>query len=364
MAYNINDRLTRLTKRRDPEDLILNSSRRVEDFQKRSSNKATQYTLGAMQAVDDRYTEISMEEAAKVEQHLVAGLAEYSETASYRLQGSVPLDVHIKGKSDVDLLVIHGLYLRRAECANSRKSYFSYTGAGSIELDVASLRAKCEEKLERRFHGATVDKSAAKSIKLTGGAFRRDVDVVPSAWFDTAEYQTQLNEKYRGVEILNKEKFDLVRNYPFLYNAKVEERDYFTLGGAKRAIRLLKNIKSDSEANIELSSYDIGSLIYHCPQNYITAQMGNELLILAGVDLWLTELCENWDTTLALKTPDETRAIIDSVEKKHGLVALASEVGNLTREVEFEWVGRNALDRPDRSIILKNLRGAYIPLAA
>lgn len=42
--------------------------------------------------------------------------------------------------------------------------------------------------LERRFWGAKVDKTPAKSIALSEGAFRRKVDVVPANWLDTATY--------------------------------------------------------------------------------------------------------------------------------------------------------------------------------
>jgi len=364
MARTIHDRLDRLTNRRDPEAVIALSENRVESFQKRSSNKATQYALGIMQAVDQRYTQISHEEAERVERNVTAGLAETNDTATCRMQGSVPLDVHIRGRSDVDLLVILDTYLRRERCDYSRKSYAPYDGAGSLQLDILALRRKCEEKLARVFWAAKVDTSPAKSIKLTGGAFRRDVDVVPSCWYDTAYYQQILDDKHRGIEVLDKNSFELISNFPFLYIAKIDECNTFTMGGTKMAIRLLKNMKSDSEADISLNSYDLGSLIYHCPRDYIRAFPGNDLQILAGVDRWLTELCGNYIGAVALETPDGTRKIIDSTQKWTDLGVLTAEVSALAREVEREVNGRSIYDSPDRRIILENLRNIYIPTAA
>lgn len=171
MPRNFDDRLARLRMRRmDDQNIVLNSQGFGEAYEKRATSKATKYALGAMQEVDPRSTQISHEEAEKVERNLKEGLSSEGLYPAFRLQGSVPLNVHIRGVSDVDLLVIEGVCLHRQYCEGSLKSYLPYSGVGSVADDVLLLRAKSEEVLERRFWGATVDKTPAKSIQLSDGA--------------------------------------------------------------------------------------------------------------------------------------------------------------------------------------------------
>jgi len=105
MPRDFDDRLARLRMRRmDDQNIVLNSQGFGEAYEKRVTSKATKYALGAMQEVDPRSTQISHEEAEKVERNLKEGLSSEGLYPAFRLQGSVPLNVHIRGVSDVDLL--------------------------------------------------------------------------------------------------------------------------------------------------------------------------------------------------------------------------------------------------------------------
>lgn len=126
-----------------------------------------------------------------------------------------------------------------------------------------NLRTSCESVLQAKFPAAKVDKSGSKSIALTGGSLRRKVDVVPSHWHDTAAFQQSRNKWDREVRILDKDAGRLISNRPFLHMQRIENKDVRTDGGAKKAIRLLKNIKRDSSHNIKLTSYDIAGLVWH-----------------------------------------------------------------------------------------------------
>jgi tRNA nucleotidyltransferase (CCA-adding enzyme) len=59
-----------------------------------------------MQEVDPVYTRVSIETGKRIENQLSNRLEKKEITASFRLQGSVPLNIHIKGVSDVDILTI------------------------------------------------------------------------------------------------------------------------------------------------------------------------------------------------------------------------------------------------------------------
>lgn len=69
---------------------------------------------------------------------------------------------------------------------------------------VIDLRHRLEAALKDAYPAAEVDCTGAKAIQLSGGSLRREVDVVPASWNDTAEYQRTQSEDFRGVNILDK----------------------------------------------------------------------------------------------------------------------------------------------------------------
>ena len=60
------------------------------------------YVMRAMKAVDEEYTKRTKAAGEAVKQHLRGSLI----NVSYAYQGSVMTDTHIKGASDIDLLVL------------------------------------------------------------------------------------------------------------------------------------------------------------------------------------------------------------------------------------------------------------------
>lgn len=337
MAIDYSQRLSNLRLRRNGvnEGLISlgEALQKGERYEKRAATTATRYALGAMQEVDPDYTRIGREEADRVSDALAAGLREVGSYAYYRLQGSVPLNVHIRGASDVDLLVLLGEWLTYDRDGIRANSYSAYTKSGTVLDDVIELRARCETILQRRYWESNVDTSGDKSIKLSEGSFRRVVDVVPSHWFDTKAYQSNAAEADRGVNILDKPVPTTLFNLPFLHIAKIEQKDLQTGTGAKRSIRLLKNLKADTDRKIELSSYVIAALMWHCEDALISVRPFYELSVLAGTEQYLSALASNYVYTSELQTPDSTRKIIDSSEKFTSLVDLSLEVTALTDAV-------------------------------
>ena len=235
------------------------------------------------------------------------------------MQGSVPMNVHIRGVSDVDLLEIHRVYLTYSIVGPAANTYTPLPANVSVIEEVISMRNLTEYELQKHFWGAFIDTKNAKSIQISEGSFRRKVDVVPSHWFDSDDYQRYNREVYRGVSIVNKFTKESSENFPFLFRHHIEEKSLTTNGGAKMAIRLCKNIKSDQDEDNALSSYDIASVIFHCPAAYIINHAGRELSVLAGTQRWFQELSQNRDLTEELITPDGTRKIIDDTRKWYGL---------------------------------------------
>lgn len=307
----------------------------TESYQKRANNKATRYALGAMEEVKPEYTAISVEEGTRVGKQLIARLPPHWHVEC-ELQGSVPLNVHIEGVSDVDLLVLRTDY-HIPYAASARLNSHHNQGPSAVAL-IAELRGKAHSELQIAFPRCDVDASGAKSLCMTGGSLRRKVDVVPSLWKLTSLYQAYPLKKYKGVVILDVRAGSTTDNMPFLHIDRIHTKDLITNGGTKKGIRLLKNLKDDSDDKdrITLSSYEIAGLIWSIDDRVMTVQPWAELTLLAVIQNSLQFWRENRSIAMALPTPDGTRKIIDDHSKFFGLQLLSLEVDRLAEAVAEE----------------------------
>ncbi|WP_016747537.1 hypothetical protein [Rhizorhabdus wittichii] len=372
MARDISKRISRLQNRRTGMDryIALDEAARVEvlaksmtqeRWQKRASTDKsyTRYALGAMQEVGADQTRISLDTAERIGRQLEQGFAANGRSVEFRLQGSVPLNVHIRRYSDVDLLTLDQGFLTYSNLGilAQQGRYVYPTEERSVER-LLKLRRDAEEILKAAYPAAVVDTSGSKAINVSGGSLARPVDVVPSHWYDTVDWQLSQQEADRAVTILDKNVPRTLDNWPFRHIQKVTERCHMTLGGTRKAIRLAKSVKCDAEVDgvtIHLPSFDIAGLMYHADQTLLVAGARYELAILAETQRWLDQLSRNRAQADALRTPDNTRAIIDSPAKFNGLVNLSKEIDDLLVEVAKEqapWIGLNPSFDSCRNVLL------------
>lgn len=319
---------------------VLQRSLLSESYQKRSNNPYTTYALGAMQEVGPDYTKVSIDTAERVKSQLATHLSSRGWQVDFRLQGSVPCNIHIRGVSDVDLLVLDDAFhtydiLGVAARSGTYQRSINYTPLSAL----TTLRKGVEEILTCKFYAAEVDCSGSKAVKISGGSLRRPVDVVPSHWHDTIEYQRTWAEHNRGVYILDKSIPDTVKNLPFLHIKEITDRDEISAQGLKKAIRLCKNVKSDAIEDgkkINLSSFDIASAMYHSDMSALRTGQYYELAILAEAQRHLDHLAHNHHIATTLWVPDGTRLIFDNPEKLTALNALSVELDDLLLEVAKE----------------------------
>lgn len=377
MPRDINARLENLRVRRKGVDAVnsgrvtasfaedvLRKSVIQESWQRRATSQPyTRYALGAMQAVDPAYTQKSRDEAERVAKQLREGLSVSIET---RLQGSVPLDVHIRGVSDVDLLVLRtGFHTYVTYGARALAGYYTSPTSETSLSALTSLRRESEDLLKRRYWGATVDCSGGKCIALSGGSFERPVDVVPSHWNDTVAYQSSLAEHDRGVTILNKTVPETIDNLPFTHIKRVHDRDTAYYGGLKKAIRLVKNVKNDAanEASAaKLPSFDIAALMYHADEIPLKAGYINELYILREAQRFFDWCYRNKDEASKLMTPDGSRTILNNEGKWTGLLTISTELDDLAQQVAREQGLYSS--SPTWNDIYSTLGNARVPAAA
>lgn len=352
MASNINDYLSRMRARRNGTDrlsnialderiAVLTKSLNREGWEGRVSDKPyTRYALGAMQEVSPDYTRISLETAERVGNQLKCRLEAKGHGVEFRLQGSVPLNVHIRGVSDVDLLTLdRDLFTYSVHGPKSKSGLYGPPATRTSLGVLLTLRSAIEEVLPDAFPAADVNVEGGKAVKITGGSLARPVDVIPSHWYDCVAYQVSGDEHDRAVTILDKSVPCTLDNFPFLHIKRVGDRCDAARGGLRKSIRLCKNVKADAEAEgrkIDLSSFDIASAMYYADMSMLGASWYFELSVLAETQRHLKYLSDNQEYAKTLLVPDESRKIFNAPEKLVALSKLSSEINNLLESVAKE----------------------------
>lgn len=297
-----------------------------ESWRSIQQSESVKYVVGAMQPIDPDYTANTFLQGERVKNQLEKVLL--SPPCEYEYQGSTTNDTHIKAASDIDLLVITGKYhaLEPPQIASP-----PYTG-DPIQ-DLTTLRSDAEKILRSAFYAATIDATGSKSISLVGGSLTRKVDVVPANWHNTVKYAETGYKAYRGVEIFDSHAKRRIANAPFLFNALIDYQDKQTQGGLRKAARLLKSLKYDSES-IELSSYDLVSIAYNIPLASLNVPKGHELQILNACHEYVTMLSQNPTLRDSIYVPDGHRKVfaVGHATAK-GLEQLKAELDKLSMDV-------------------------------
>lgn len=279
LASNIKQRL-------NPENLyeavdrtrILNKALRSEALGSLSYDDVDEFVYQSMKSVGQEYTDKTIQAGSMVKQHLKTGLID----VDYEYQGSVMTNTHIKGYSDIDLVCISSKFytytrmqvqnylqdyslrsklnetaIKRLEAENTGSSY-----AGNSIEDLKKIRLDSEAILLRQYDKCSI--THPKAIKITNQNLRRDVDIVTAGWYDDVRAIINGKGNYRGIALYNKATNSQENpDYPFTCIQLINDRGTYTGQRLKKMIRFLKNVRSFSDRNIDLSSFIINAICYN-----------------------------------------------------------------------------------------------------
>ncbi|KAA8474031.1 hypothetical protein BDE36_0196 [Arcticibacter tournemirensis] len=275
MNHNYRQLTENIRSRINPENIILSKTYR-DDLSGISYSDALVFIRTAMKAVEPEYTLKSKQAGERVKDHLSD-----LQRVSFEYQGSVMTNTHIKGYSDIDLLTISDKFyqpdriginqllesseqvtrLSTSSISKLKNEISAPFYQGNAEDDLRALRMECENTLETVY--SVCDKTKPKSIKIKNLNLNRDVDIVIANWYDDITSIINDKQMYRGIQVYNKETHSRGKaDFPFLSIKRINERGDETNGRIKKMIRFIKNIKSLSTKNIELSSFDINAICY------------------------------------------------------------------------------------------------------
>jgi hypothetical protein len=258
-----------------------------------------------MEPMDAAYTATSMEEANRVAKYLEV-------RTDTRLQGSVTTNTHIRYHSDLDILTINREFVTH-ETTDPSQSYLppGFDPIAALRLQ----RINSRDAIRSNFPAVSIDETRSRALTLTGGTLKRKVDVVTTNWYDTDDYKRHNAEVLRGVQLLDISLNTRVVNKPFIHQALINHKGNETNDGAKRAMRLLKTLRVDAASKIDISSYDICSIVWHMQNGQLPAGDGFSLINARNVEDFLWKICENNGAIgRTLRVPNGTRNIVDAAE--------------------------------------------------
>lgn len=319
----MSDRYQRLLRRRAPleERALLKFAEAYE----KTPGEATRYLLGAMRAVDSQYTKRMVEQGDRVENQLDTRLKPLYPYLGFRRQGSVSNLTHIRYYSDVDVLVIIDKFVTLEP---PQRPDVPYTGVPTDDL--LELRKLCARELVNAFPQARINDEGTTCIVIDEGSLKCPVDVVPSNWYDTNAYANGQGAHTRGVMVLNKKEMTRAKNYPFLFNFRLDTHDRARMGAPRMLIRLLKSVRADleeeSSRELKLSSFDICSLVYRMPDIYLQVNLHHPLDIVRNLLAWIDRVVQVQPLRDALMVVDDSRIIFDTPEKGPALRMLHAEL--------------------------------------
>jgi hypothetical protein len=307
------------------------------------------YVRYAMKGVEKEYTQKSKLAGERVQNHLKEKLTD----VVFRYQGSIMTNTHIRGASDIDLLVICDkfytfdrstletvlkteslkvqLYSSQVQKIENEINNAGYSG-NAID-DLKKNRRESEGKLLEKYD--ICDICHPKAIKITNQNLNRDVDVVIANWYDNLTAVLKDKESnYRGIQVYNKNT-DSKGNpdYPFLSISRINERSSVTVGRLKKMIRFLKNLKADSDHEINLSSFDINAICYDINVDKYIDKSFYELVPVLFFKL--KSLSENKEHSDRLKSVDGNEDIFkNKPEKLEALRKIMTEMSSILMDLK------------------------------
>lgn len=339
MNKNYSQLIESLQRRSNPENIILEKAI-SDELSTIKYNDILRYITLAMNGVEQAYTEKSKEAGERVKNHLKETLTD----VVYRYQGSVMTNTHIKGNSDIDLLVISDKFytfdragIEKALSNYNQTIYLNQTqiqklknelvggGYDTALQDLKTNRIQSENKLIDVYD--ICDISHPKAIKITNKSLNRDVDIVIANWYDNVN--SVINNKdldFRGIQVYNKQTNSKgSADYPFLSIKRINDKSTYTNGRLKKMIRFLKNVKADSSKDINLSSFDFNAICYNIDVRLY--QNLTKYLLVPIVFNQLNTLATNEQMAYNLKSVDDHEYIFrDKPEKYQSLKNLMEEV--------------------------------------
>lgn len=326
MAYiDYNRRLQNVRNRKF--DGSLTESLTSKMFSRTDIPENIKYLLEITKPLGQDYNSKTILAADRVKNHLENGFNLHFDRA-YRNQGSVMTNTNIKVHSDFDLLTIIDRYHYNAPSVPVNNPYTDTNPHSDIE----ELRKQATSILKNQY--GEVDTSGTKSISIFNKSLHRKVDVVFCFWYHIEEYLKTSNEYYRGIYLFDFVKKQKILDYPFAHIQSVNNKGTYTNDGSKKGIRMLKNIRSDSDN--KLNSFQLTTIIHSIENQELPSSSGTEIILASNISQKLNSLINNPVYRKSIQSPNGTENPLTNDDCVKEMEKMKDELDTLVRDSYLE----------------------------
>ncbi|MEO1256348.1 MAG: hypothetical protein AAFY41_15875, partial [Bacteroidota bacterium] len=181
------------------------------------------YTLESMVEIDPAYAYKVYANSRRIHETITKALKKRGYDIDFRYQGALKTYSNILLYGDVEIIVI-------------KKNI-----SDKPHKDMQSIAMDLMEVLSKDTSFKSIDYSDKTRIRITAQKPTCEIDVLPSVWVNSSEYNKTKNEIYRGIAEFDFAKRKVKKYLPFLNIARINARDQHTNGNFKRLSRLLKS---------------------------------------------------------------------------------------------------------------------------
>lgn len=334
-TLNYQTRLAKLQNRRfDP------SLQRVmlsESFKRSDIPEDVKYLVESMRPIDKDYNDRTIKAAENVQTHLESGLNVHFARA-YRTQGSVRTGTNIKAHSDIDLLTIINRYYYP-----EGNPVTPYT-ASVPQDDIQELRKQATTILKSKYD--EVDADGESCVSIFNKSLHRKVDVAFGFWYNTAEYDKTNDEYYRGIYLHKHPSCARKRDFPFAHLHNVNQKGDVTRDGSRRGVRLLKNLRADSETELQLvKSFQLTTIVHAIDNGQLHYHPGQELSIAQAISGELMRLIDSPAYRQSVKSPNGMEQPLGKEGIETELALLKSDLDTLIDDAQKDLARSYNLQR-------------------
>jgi hypothetical protein len=338
-TLNYTNRLSNLQNRKF--DRELNESLISKSFSAGQLPDNVKYLVECMRPIDQKYNAKTLDAAGRVQKHLEDNFNLHFNRA-YRTQGSVKTATNIKVHSDFDLLAIIDRY------------FYPEISSGNVykdsdpNEDIKELRKQATKIMKDTYD--EVDDKGQKSIAVFNKSLNRKVDIVFCFWYNSQKYEETKNntndEYYRGIYLFNFPNGPKEKDFPFAHLFQVNSKGDATTDGSRRGIRLLKNLRADSDTELKiLKSFQLTTIVHSIANNNLLYTAGNEIAIAKAISDEMNIILQNPSYRKEIKSPNGIGTPLSNDEIVPEIKSLKADLDTLIEDSAKEVLNSQVIKK-------------------
>lgn len=298
-------------------DEALRESIVSDAFEECGYSDCLKYALESMQEIDPSYAYKTFHIAKKIQEKIAKRFSSIGLKVDFRYQGPIQTETHVVLYGGVELIVL-------SESMDNKPWKKIHTVTQEL-MDVLTADNIFKE----------VSYSSKLKIKITTLKPSCEVNVLPAVWLHNPEFAETKREIDRGICEYNLGQKTRKRYLPFRNIARVNSRDRHCNGGLKKMIRLLRTLQRDAPNPINLSNYEVSSMLFGIPEKQMKFNPEYSLSLLSVASAQLNRIASDKNYREKLISPSEKEMVFGQKDQKSDEVKkLKKELDDLIRDLQ------------------------------